>query len=272
MNHLRPQWLDAAERHLIQQGLTNRVYRLSHEGRFYFYRVSVSQSEQVFIHRRSEQQVLALMQTLGLTPAVLYFADDGSEMLMDWCIEPVWSQAQFSSLHGIQTVARLCAQIHRCSLPIHHLHLSDYLSSLTDHLSLPFELLKLHHEVLTWLKSLPSVSLVLCHNDINPSNVMGAKPWLLDWEYAALGDPAFDLAGIIRAGQMNQQQVGDLLEAYQQAGGLVDSARVEGMLKVVDLVGYYWCEHMKVQQPEQLANYEQYQQQIWQRLLSNSDN
>lgn len=269
---IRPQWLNSAERQLIQQGLTNRVYRLSYEGRLYFYRVSVRQTKEVFIHRRSEQQVLELMQSVGLTPAVFYFADDGSEMLMDWCDEPVWNLEQFSSPDGIKKIAQLCAQIHGYSLPIHHLHLFDYLSALADHLSLPFQLLKLHHEVLTWLKSLPSVSLVLCHNDINPSNLMGAKPWLLDWEYAALGDPAFDLAGIIRAGQMNQQQMMDLIDAYQHAGGLVDSVRVTGMLKVVDLVGYYWCERMKILQPEQLENYEQYQQQIQQRLLLNSKN
>jgi aminoglycoside phosphotransferase (APT) family kinase protein len=38
--------------------------------------------------------------------------------------------------------------------------------------------------------------LVSCHNDLLPANFIndGARLWLLDWEYAGMGDPAFDFA------------------------------------------------------------------------------
>jgi thiamine kinase-like enzyme len=38
---------------------------------------------------------------------------------------------------------------------------------------------------------------VLCHNDMLPANILddGARVWLVDWEYAGVGHPLFDLAG-----------------------------------------------------------------------------
>jgi len=36
---------------------------------------------------------------------------------------------------------------------------------------------------------------VLCHNDAYYQNILvGDRLWLIDWEYAAMGDPFFDLA------------------------------------------------------------------------------
>ena len=38
--------------------------------------------------------------------------------------------------------------------------------------------------------------LAACHNDLLPANFIddGERLWLVDWEYAGMGDPAFDLA------------------------------------------------------------------------------
>lgn len=37
----------------------------------------------------------------------------------------------------------------------------------------------------------------LCHNDMLPANVLddGGRVWIVDWEYAGIGHPMFDLAG-----------------------------------------------------------------------------
>jgi len=59
-----------------------------------------------------------------------------------------------------------------------------------------------------------------------------------------LGDPAFELAGICRAGQFDQRQQQALVNSYQAAGGCCDVNRVTQMLVVVDLVSLLWCEKM----------------------------
>ncbi len=48
-----------------------------------------------------------------------------------------------------------------------------------------------------------------CHNDIWPDNVIkdqNNKLWIVDWEYATLGDPYFDLAYWITSSRLNEEQ------------------------------------------------------------------
>ena len=57
---------------------------------------------------------------------------------------------------------------------------------------------------------------VLCHNDMMPANVIddGQRLWLLDWEYAGVGHPLFDLAHATTAAGMNEAAQRALVEAY----------------------------------------------------------
>ena len=54
-----------------------------------------------------------------------------------------------------------------------------------------------------------------CHNDLLAANfIRGERLWIVDWEYAGMGDPAFDLANF--AVNNGLDEAGDrlLLEAY----------------------------------------------------------
>ena len=58
---------------------------------------------------------------------------------------------------------------------------------------------------------------VLCHNDLLPANLIddGDRFWLLDWEYAGMGNPLFDLASISANAGFTPEQELVLLEAYR---------------------------------------------------------
>lgn len=50
---------------------------------------------------------------------------------------------------------------------------------------------------------------VPCHNDVWPDNIIkdnNNQLWLVDWEYATLGDPYFDLAYWITSSRLNEKQ------------------------------------------------------------------
>ena len=57
----------------------------------------------------------------------------------------------------------------------------------------------------------------LCHMDPNPSNWIldQEELHLIDWEYAALGNPAWDLAVFTDTCNLNQEQIHTLLNYYQ---------------------------------------------------------
>ena len=57
----------------------------------------------------------------------------------------------------------------------------------------------------------------LCHNDMLPANVLddGGRVWIVDWEYAGMGHPLFDLAGFsVNCGFSAEQDV-EFLASYR---------------------------------------------------------
>jgi len=63
----------------------------------------------------------------------------------------------------------------------------------------------------------------LCHNDLLAANIMddGDRLWLVDWEYAGIGNPLFDLAGVSANAGLSEQLEVQLIEAY--AGSVSDA-------------------------------------------------
>jgi thiamine kinase-like enzyme len=57
----------------------------------------------------------------------------------------------------------------------------------------------------------------LCHNDMLPANVLddGQRVWIVDWEYAGMGHPLFDLAGFSANCGYSEEQDVEFLERYR---------------------------------------------------------
>ncbi len=60
------------------------------------------------------------------------------------------------------------------------------------------------------------VRIVFGHNDLLPANFMddGERLWLIDWDYAGLNSPLFDLANLASNNQFSEAEEDRLLEAY----------------------------------------------------------
>jgi len=55
----------------------------------------------------------------------------------------------------------------------------------------------------------------LCHNDLVCANVIeGDRLYLVDWEYAAVGDPFFDLATVVQHHELSDEAAAAFLQAY----------------------------------------------------------
>ncbi|MEX2288109.1 MAG: phosphotransferase [Planctomycetaceae bacterium] len=86
-------------------------------------------------------------------------------------------------------------------------------------------------------RELTSFHPTLCHNDLLPVNIIdnGQTLWLVDWEYAGIGNPLFDIASISSNSQLSDDLEAVLLEAYT---GTVDEQlrREVRILKAVSLL------------------------------------
>jgi thiamine kinase-like enzyme len=79
-------------------------------------------------------------------------------------------------------------------------------------------------QVYTWAKEVADriearrgpVELRPCHNDLLPANFVhdARQVWIIDWEYAGMGDPAFDLANFAVNNSLDPDGDHELLAAY----------------------------------------------------------
>jgi thiamine kinase-like enzyme len=67
--------------------------------------------------------------------------------------------------------------------------------------------------------ALGPTTMVFGHNDLLPANFMddGERLWLIDWDYAGLNTPLFDLANLASNNQFSAAEEDALLEAYFEA-------------------------------------------------------
>jgi thiamine kinase-like enzyme len=61
-----------------------------------------------------------------------------------------------------------------------------------------------------------------CHNDLLSANFIddGERLWIVDWEYAGMGDPAFDLANFAVNNGLDEEGETALLEVYGNGAGV----------------------------------------------------
>ena len=226
----------------LSDGLTNQAFRLVLPDTCYFLRVGTPHGGRLGIDRRKELQWLRLAAAQGLSPAVHFVDVEQGVLICDWVTGGPRSLTDWQSPSGLAQLGKVLATIHSISAPAYTLdlvtHLQFYLARICyrdPRLTRFFAAAKLQ------LQALPAVRQVFCHNDLHPGNLLGERPWIVDWEYAAVGDPAFELAGVVRNFPLDHVQTVTLLQHYQAAGGECAISRLDAMLPIVDLTTALWA-------------------------------
>ncbi len=180
---------------LLSGGLTNRCWKIvSQQGQAYVWRPISVISQTFHISRIQEYQVLKAVTETDIGPAPIFISESG--LLVEW-IEgrSLELGVDFKSLLQVQ------ARIH--SLNITDVSIAKFcFSERVDHYwkQLKSDLKTPDFERLykSWRLSpnLNSIDFALCHFDLGGYNMITTDTGLrvIDWEYAALGDPRMDLA------------------------------------------------------------------------------
>src|SRR5499427_4699958 len=129
----------------------------------------------------------------GVAPAVLDAAPDGSWILMDYVEGGMWTPPRLQAPEGLHAIT-----------PSKGLAVFDPVSIATGQAEAILErdpaaaaqvnALVAHTQQLEVDCAAFAVTPVTTHSDLNASNLIGPVPMLVDWEYAQLADPVYDLA------------------------------------------------------------------------------
>jgi thiamine kinase len=206
-------------------------------------------------HER-EAQLHAAAAAAGLAPALVHVDASHRFMIMEFVPGELWTSQDFGRADRLQQLGGALHTLHAISPPVvapfdvwkvlerHYHRLREVPEDAAESGRLMSRAAVALHASGTQQRARAFV-----HNDVHHSNLIGSERlYLLDWEYAAVADPLFDLACILAY----------YPQAADHAEALLDSTRLAGvasaqMLRETTwlwmLVSYFWYRARRLTAP-----------------------
>jgi len=226
-----PQWgqaLDRAPRLLqpLPGGLTNGSYLLQAGSRRLVLRLNASNTASLGIDRAQEAAAWHAAATAGLAPELVYVDPQYRYLVSDYLCPTVGTDVT-----AVEPVATLLKRVHNLPLAGRPLAIAEraqhYWRSLAGH-SLPGHWLRVQQQLHDFFqRRATETELCFCHHDPVVQNLLpcAGRLYLIDWEYAAPGDPYFDLAAYAHSAKLGSGGIRHLLDAYSDGADEQDQRR-----------------------------------------------
>lgn len=226
----------------VKGGLTNESWYVDAANTSVVVRISTADEHALQLNRANEALVLRLVEQAGIGAEVL-LCEPSRRLLVTRKLmaEPLMlSDLRDPAL--LPQLANLLRVLHQLSIPdgvqavyLQHV-LHGYWQTLAQHRIALDE--AANQQALTYaLESDQIAPRQLCHHDVHHLNLLsdGKRLWLLDWEYAGLGDPLFDLAAVCCYHDYDVHLRGGLLLEYR---GYIDPAELDRLHRMCWLFDY----------------------------------
>ena len=209
--------------HKISGGLTNANYKVTIGNTTYFMRLSCGQNDILQSSLEREWLCTSSISSANIAPKPLLYVP-GEGVIISEFIERQQGDVDLNDKETLQRFITIVKKLHQldvkfpsqfCPFESIQLYTDNAIAAGAD---IPSDLAQ---TVLPWVKQLKQ-TLVLspikvpCHLDLHHGNLLndGENLWILDWEYAAMGDPLFDIAVTSAAENFSDEQMQYLLEIY----------------------------------------------------------
>lgn len=199
----------------------SRTWRVLADGRPAVLRVDGPAARRLGLNRAAEPGVLRTVAAAGLGPACLAADPAGGRLLTDWLPGQAWSAADLREPANLGRAASLLRRVHGLPAATPDLDLAAAIDRYAA-LGGPragAAARTARDRLARCLAHRDGDGPCLCHNDPTPGNFIaapdGSRLRLIDWEYAGLNHPAFDLAGLAVGADLDPAGDDLLLTAYR---------------------------------------------------------
>ena len=238
--------LAAAPFDRIAGSLSNFAWHVSVPGQDCFVRYARAGSELLGADLLAESEILRLVADAGIAPRVVRCDPRARLLVTQWIASADATQTPLTHERLLRRVAATLGKLHGLTPPIGLRAVDFAVQARQLEAALPTAaarpaLAACAAEVLSQLG--PTRAPTLCHHDIHAQNVVldpAGRLWLVDWEYAGLGDPLFDLASCASQLQLSAPSARFLCDEYIRAGGLVEWVRLDLARWAFDYVQWLW--------------------------------
>ena len=205
-------------------GLTNRNYKISVGPESYVLRLAGAGTSE-YIDREAEAHNARLAAAAGVNAEVLHFDVGDGTMLARYIDDSLtMSEATFKDLARVERAARAFRRMHSFAQPFTgrfdvFAQIDEYLALLRrNNAKIPngYEALQKEADAARQVLSERPAILAPCHNDPLAENFLDARDrmYLVDWEYAGMNDPMWDLGDLSVEAGFGPEQDEALLKAY----------------------------------------------------------
>jgi len=243
--------LDAALAHLwpgggavakpLSGGITNHNFKVTVGGEAFVLRIGGKDTELLCIDREHEREATLVAAWLGVAPEVVAFAD-GCLVTRFVDGRPVPPERLAAA-----TVGELLRRVHdgppfparfASFLVVEH-----YRWTAEEHgIRVPTAYAEAARRAAEIEPRRLDTPLRPCHNDLLNANFIedGSRLWLVDWEYAGMGDPFFDLGNFAVNHELDERRERELLDAYDGDAGDEALAALHDMRFMSDFREAMW--------------------------------
>ena len=258
-------------------GITNQNYRVEVGGETFVLRVGGQGTHLLGIDRGREYACTAIAAHLGIGAEVMHFLASEDVLVTRFIVGEGITAETAAQPEMLRRIAEVLQRYH--AGPAFPGSFSPFATVRTYHA------LALEHEV-TFPATLPRVYALMeqieeaigplaqpkpCHNDLLASNFIddGERVWLLDWEYAGMGDIFFDLGNFAVNQSLSYEQCELLLHYSFGEVRPADMAHLHLMRLGSDLRESFWG-FLQIGISELDFDYREYALQHLNRFLDNA--
>lgn len=236
----------------LSGGIANRSWRIESTGGELVLRVPIQDTADLGVDRAGEHAALEAAAAAGLAPALVCFDAASGLMLSEFVTGKTWTQADAHDPKCIERLAGRLKLLHSLPPPqaARRLVYERLIAQYQDHLDAKgsprseasgrFDAAARRR--LEWARR-SQIPGVLCHNDVHRRNLIdGRSLWLVDWEYAAVGDGLYDLASFACYHDLDGAERRFLIEAYEGHGTPPLAAAFNEYCWLFDYMHLLWLE------------------------------
>jgi thiamine kinase-like enzyme len=233
-------------------GLLSETYRVSRDGVAYTLKVAAEHPPDLGVDLPWEVRVLERAASAGVAPRLVFHDLTGAVQLSRWVPGHSWVSRESAVPANLERIAALLRRVHALAVPLPARSVTplqwmgiydEALLRRTSAASDP----ELRKAALTRAQALelPGAAGVVCHSDLHAMNLIEEDDSLilLDWEYAHVTDPLWDLAGWCANNDFDAETQRDLLTRY--FGNSPSSSqwqRFKSLLALYDYVCLLWSQ------------------------------
>ena len=219
-----PMWQGASDLKVspLEGGITNRNFRVDTGGKSFHLRLAGENTELLGINREHEYAANLIAGELDIAPEVIYVIDPEGYLVTRFIDGHPVSPEELRRPENIQRVADILHRIH--TMPTIPGVFSAF-QVVRDYAEIAQRYQVQFPQNLDWLivqmndaeTALKNTSRIHrpCHNDLlNRNFLLADKLYVLDWEYAGMGDVFFDLANFSNHHELSEHEDRFLLDCY----------------------------------------------------------